>query len=162
VTFRYAWRWLGGSRNAAETAVWRSLNQRLDRLELSHRLAALVPPPWIHRHRYFCVLVRIARCGHRLGCACGDRTARTRPQPGTRRRTGPPPSRPLCLGAAVGPHLRTVAPLHPLCVGAMRIIALIMDALHRARHPRPRRRAEVGANVRFFRGRLAATGRERR
>jgi hypothetical protein len=75
-------------------------------LELLDRLAALVPPQRIHRHRYFGVLaphspLRSAR--HRPRAGRDDLAART--QAATRRRTGPPPRCPLRLGGAARPHL---------------------------------------------------------
>jgi transposase len=80
------------------------------------RLAALIPPPRRHRHRYYGVLTpnaplraavtARAEGGPDAGCGSGS--------PGTHhneritrggRRTDPPPGGPICLGIVARPHL---------------------------------------------------------
>ena len=56
-------------------------------LQLLDRLAALVPPPWVHCHRYFGALARTAACGQ-IGWR-GRRTATGRKQPFELGRTTP-------------------------------------------------------------------------
>jgi hypothetical protein len=79
--------------------------QILTPLKLLDRLAAVVPPPRVHRHR----LLRRARAQltaalsrHRPRAGSNDLAAHT--QPGTHRRTGASSCRPLRLGAAARPH----------------------------------------------------------
>ena len=67
------------------------------------------------------------RLSHRPRAGRDDLAART--QPGTRRRTGPSPRRPLRLGAAARPHLRSV----PARVSDL----WRRDAHHRLHHRRP-------------------------
>jgi hypothetical protein len=72
------------------------------------RIAALAPPPRIHHHRYFGVLAPNAplrAAVTALALAAPTAAVATAPQPGSRHRTGPPPRRPLCLGAVAYPYL---------------------------------------------------------
>ncbi len=77
-------------------------------LQLLDRLATLVPPPRVDRHRYFAVLrcagaqLTAARRGHHPRAGGDHRAARTH------RRTGSPSRRSLRLGHAARPHLRSV------------------------------------------------------
>ena len=78
--------------------------QRLTPLELLDRLAALVPPPRLHRHRYFGVLapnspLRIAVT------ALAPVATIAPPAPNAHPAAGPSLRRPLRLGAAARPHL---------------------------------------------------------
>jgi hypothetical protein len=97
--------------------------------ELLDRIAALVPPPRVHRHRYFGVLAPHSPLRAAVTALAVAATTPPPSPPPDRRRTGP--RRPLCLGAAARPHLRSVpAALHPLWR---------RDAHHRLHHRRPHR-----------------------
>ena len=74
--------------------------QILTPLQLLDRLAALVPPPCIHRHRYFGVLAPTHRCALRSPPSRRGRPPR-RPQP-TR---NPPPNRRIVVPPATSPRL---------------------------------------------------------
>ncbi len=66
------------------------------------RIAALVPPPRIHRHRYCGVLAPtspLRTAVTALAVVATTPAARTTAQPNRRRRTGPSPRLPLGLGA---------------------------------------------------------------
>ena len=96
-------------------------------LELIDRLAALVPPPRIHRHRYFGVLAPNSPL--RAAVTALAPRAPHRPHPtASRSRSGPSPRRPLYLWALLLARLYQVFPLAcPLCGAEMRIIAFITD-----------------------------------
>jgi hypothetical protein len=103
-------------------------------LELLDRMAALVSPPRIHRHRYFGVLAPNSPLRTAVTALAPAATTAPRapnPQPATRRRTGSSSRCPLHLGAAVGPHLRRF----PARVSQL----WRRDAHHRLHHRRPDR-----------------------
>ena len=131
-------------------------------LELLDRLAALVPPPRIHRHRYFGVLapnspLRAAVTALALAAATHP-AARPHPAPAAE-----PAHRRAAryAWALLFARIYAVFPLRcPLCGAEMRIIAFITDP-DRARHPRPPRRADRATPHRA-RPRPAAVGGRRR
>ena len=89
-----------------------------------------MPPPRIH-HIATSVCWRPTHpCALRLPpWRCQRRPHPHHPQAvQTRRRTGPPPRRPLRLGAAVDPHLPSIPAPVPEVWGEMRIIAFVTDA----------------------------------
>ena len=102
-------------------------------LELIERLAALIPPPRLHRHRYHGVLApnsprraQVAALGSPATAAYTQRRCRTRP---ARPRARP---RATC-GPLLLARIYEILPLRcALCGGEMRIIAFVIDA--RARH----------------------------
>ena len=76
---------------------------RLTPLELIERLAALIPPPRLHRHRYHGVLAPNAPTGaaHRLGTPAQPAAAGGPSHAAPRALAGA-----LSLGAALGAHLQ--------------------------------------------------------
>ena len=102
--------------------------QLLTPLELLDRLAALVPPRRIHRHRYFGVLAPnspLRTAAHRPRARGDHGSARTRG--GARRRTGASSRRPLRRAMLLA-RIYEVFPLRCTHCGAdMRIIAFITD-----------------------------------
>ncbi|MCK7580475.1 MAG: transposase [Chromatiales bacterium] len=86
----------------------------LSPLELIDRLAALIPPPRLHRHRYHGVLApprAAARCRHRRRARRGEpqRAAATRARFATRRRSKLPLPGALPVGHAAGAPVRVPA-----------------------------------------------------
>jgi Putative transposase len=83
-------------------------------LELLDRIAALVPSPRIHRHRYFGVLAPhspLRAAVTALAPAAATTLPAPAPNPESRRRTGSSSCRPLRLGAVARPHLRSIPAL---------------------------------------------------
>ena len=101
---------------------------RLTPLELIERLAALIPPPRLHRHRYHGVLAPNSPLRAQV-------TALARQPPACPARGRPSPARPRALagslpvGAAAGAHLRDFAPALRAVRGP--------DAHHCLHHRRP-------------------------
>jgi hypothetical protein len=102
------------------------------------------------RHRLLRTFVRRglltpSRGGYRPGHASGDRTGRATPHRGrTGRRTGPPPRRPLRLGAAARPHLRSLPAPLPAARFRLRMLFVIL-------------RAECGLRIRRIRCSIKAS-----
>ena len=112
---------------------------RLTPLELIERLAALIPPPRLHRHRYHGVLapnspLRAQVTAWRQPPALARTAASWRSRPAPRAL-----ARALSLGAAVGAHLRDFAPALRAVRGP--------DAHHRLRHRRRRRVKTILAHL---------------
>jgi hypothetical protein len=110
----------------------------LSPLELIERIAALVPPPRQHRHRYYGVLAPNSPLRPAV-TALAPMPVATEPEPVAKPAVetvadDPPIAyralpRPLPLGHAAGPHLRSVPLTCPKCGAEMRIIAFITEAV---------------------------------
>ena len=97
---------------------------RLTPLELIERLAALIPPPRLHRHRYHGAGTQLAaaRAGHRTGSPAATAHAQRPPSHAPRAR------RRAISGRAAGAHLRDFAAALCAVRGRVRIIAFVIDA----------------------------------
>ena len=109
-------------------------------LELLDRLAALVPPPRVHRHRYFGVL---APNSPLRAAVTALALAATTPPPAPNPQPAAEPAHRRAARYTWALLLARIYEVFPLvcphCGAEMRIIAFITDAPDRARHPRPPR-----------------------
>jgi hypothetical protein len=108
-------------------------------LELIDRLAALIPPPRVHRHRYAGVLAPTRRGGPKSRSGPrrtpGSRPTRWRHRAERLSRTGsqPPPRTAappgIWAGDAARAHLRSLSPGLPVGQTEMRLIAFVTDSV---------------------------------
>src|SRR5438094_4743372 len=135
---------MNGMYNSASWDICRVNAICLPPLKLLDRFAAVVPPPRVHRHRYFSVLA--PNSPRRSALTALALVATTSPPPHPAR--NPPPNwrivvPPATLGRGCSPASMEVFPL--VCShggGVMRIIRLHHRRPNHARHPRPPRRTD--------------------
>ncbi len=115
----------------------------LTQMQLLDRLAALIPPPRRHRHRYIGVLAPnsplraavtalVQPTGEATVTAAADATPHTGPTPPVETTTDEPPHRKAAryVWALLLARIYAVLPLLcPQCGGEMRIIAFIIEAV---------------------------------